>query len=112
MEPIGIYNVLPFIVMAKADAPFKSMKDLAAFAKQAGREVILGNFGPGAVPTQTRHVVSIRRLRNMRNDRHRGNPGPSRSRPDRGGESHEQDHHDLLFEIQDPVARLGHLTRG
>ena len=53
MEPIGIYNVLPFIVMAKSDAPFKSMKELAAFAKQAGREVILGNFGPGAVPTQT-----------------------------------------------------------
>ncbi len=52
MTPIGIYNVLPFVVAAKADAPFKTMKELAAHAK-AGKEVILGNFGPGAVPTQT-----------------------------------------------------------
>lgn len=51
MAPIGIYNVLPFVVAAKADAPFKTMKELAAHAK--GKEVILGNFGPGAVPTQS-----------------------------------------------------------
>lgn len=53
MAPIGIYNVLPFVVATKVDAPFKTMKELAAHAKASGKEVILGNFGPGAVPTQT-----------------------------------------------------------
>lgn len=53
MVPIGLFNVLPFVVMAKSDAPFKTMKELAQFSKSAGRGVIVGNFGPGAVPTQT-----------------------------------------------------------
>ncbi|WP_382153422.1 tripartite tricarboxylate transporter substrate binding protein [Hydrogenophaga sp. ANAO-22] len=53
MTPIGIYNVLPFVVATKTDAPFKTMKELAAHAKASGKDVILGNFGPGAVPTQT-----------------------------------------------------------
>ena len=56
MAPVGIYSVLPFVVAAKTDAPFKTMKELAAHAK--GKEVIVGNFGPGAVPTQTLVRVS------------------------------------------------------
>lgn len=52
MVPVGIYSVLPFVVATKSDAPYKTMKEVAAHAA-GGKPVILGNFGPGAVPTQT-----------------------------------------------------------
>lgn len=57
MEPLGIFNVQPYLLVAKGDAPYKSMKELATFAKANAKEVAIGNFGPATVPT-----LSINRM--------------------------------------------------
>jgi len=51
METLGIFNVQPYLLVAKGDAPYKNMKELAAFAKSNAKEVAIGNFGPATVPT-------------------------------------------------------------
>lgn len=56
-EPIGIFNTQPYLLVAKGDAPYKNMKELAAYAKSSGKEVAIGNFGPATVPT-----LSINRM--------------------------------------------------
>ena len=53
LEPIGLYNSLPFLLVARSDAPFKTFAELLKHAKTASKPLVLGNFGPGAVPTQT-----------------------------------------------------------
>lgn len=57
IEPIGLFNTQPYLLVAKGDAPYKNMKELAAFAKSSSREVAIGNFGPATVPT-----LSINRM--------------------------------------------------
>lgn len=49
-EPVGIFLTYPFVMVAKKDAPFGSMKELAAHAKD--QEVALGHFGAFLIPTQ------------------------------------------------------------
>ncbi|WP_282608636.1 tripartite tricarboxylate transporter substrate-binding protein [Pelagibius sp. Alg239-R121] len=49
-EPVGIFLTYPFVVVAKSDAPFGSMKELAAHAQD--HEVALGHFGSFLIPTQ------------------------------------------------------------
>lgn len=56
-EPIGIFNTQPYLLVAKGDAPYKNMKELAAYAKSSGKELAIGNFGPATVPT-----LSINRM--------------------------------------------------
>ena len=56
-EPIGIFNTQPYLLVAKGDAPYKNMKELAAHAKSSGKEIAIGNFGPATVPT-----LSINRM--------------------------------------------------
>ena len=56
-EPIGIFNTQPYLLAAKGDAPYKTMKELAAFAKGSAKEVAIANFGPATVPT-----LSINRM--------------------------------------------------
>jgi len=51
VEPIGLFNTQPYLLVARGDAPYKNMKELAAFAKSASKEVAIGNFGPATVPT-------------------------------------------------------------
>jgi tripartite-type tricarboxylate transporter receptor subunit TctC len=49
-EPVGIFLTYPFVIVASKDAPYKSMKDLAAHAKD--NPVVLGHFGAPLVPTK------------------------------------------------------------
>lgn len=49
-EPVGIFLTYPFVIVASKDAPYKSMKELADYAKS--KPVVLGHFGAPLVPTK------------------------------------------------------------
>lgn len=51
-DPVGMINAATFVVIVRADSPFKTIQDLEAHAKKAGKPLVLGHFGPAAVPTQ------------------------------------------------------------
>ncbi|HZY16315.1 MAG TPA: tripartite tricarboxylate transporter substrate binding protein [Ramlibacter sp.] len=51
-DPIGMFNASTFVIIVRADAPYKTMQELEAHAKTASKPLVLGNFGPAAVPTQ------------------------------------------------------------
>ncbi|WBY00256.1 tripartite tricarboxylate transporter substrate binding protein [Ramlibacter tataouinensis] len=51
-EPIGIFNASTFVVIVRGDSPFKTIQDLEAHAKKSDKPLVLGHFGPAAVPTQ------------------------------------------------------------
>jgi tripartite-type tricarboxylate transporter receptor subunit TctC len=51
-DPIGIFNGSTFVVIVRADAPYKTMAELEAYARTASKPLVLGHFGPAAVPTQ------------------------------------------------------------
>lgn len=50
VDVVGLYDTQPYLLLAKADAPFKTMAELAEHAKK-GNEIKIGNFGPATVPT-------------------------------------------------------------
>jgi tripartite-type tricarboxylate transporter receptor subunit TctC len=52
MDPIGLFTSSSFVLIARADAPFKTIHELEAHAKKATKPLVLGHFGPAAVPTQ------------------------------------------------------------
>lgn len=49
-DPIGIFLTYPFVIATSADAPYSTMEELAAYAKE--HEVALGHFGDVLTPTQ------------------------------------------------------------
>ena len=49
-EPLGIFLTYPFVIATKKDAPYKTMEELAAYAKD--NDVALGHFGDVLTPTQ------------------------------------------------------------
>lgn len=49
-DPLGIFLTYPFVIAAAADAPYGSMEELAAYAKD--NDVALGHFGDVLTPTQ------------------------------------------------------------
>jgi len=49
-EPLGIFLTYPFVIAASGDAPYSSMEELAAYAKE--NDVALGHFGDVLTPTQ------------------------------------------------------------
>ncbi|MFV0514345.1 MAG: tripartite tricarboxylate transporter substrate binding protein [Jhaorihella sp.] len=49
-DPVGIFLTYPFVIATSADAPYSSMEELAAYAKE--NEVALGHFGDVLTPTQ------------------------------------------------------------
>ncbi|MEZ5811741.1 MAG: tripartite tricarboxylate transporter substrate binding protein [Rhizobiaceae bacterium] len=49
-DPVGIFLTYPFVIVASKDAPYKSMKELAEYAKS--NDVVLGHFGAPLAPTQ------------------------------------------------------------
>lgn len=48
-EPVGIFLDYPFVIAAKADAPYNNMQELAEFSKS--NPVSLAHFGYQALPT-------------------------------------------------------------
>ncbi|MDE4132833.1 tripartite tricarboxylate transporter substrate binding protein [Phaeobacter sp. QD34_3] len=49
-DPLGIFLTYPFVIATSGDAPYSSMEELAAYAKE--NEVALGHFGDVLTPTQ------------------------------------------------------------
>lgn len=49
-DPLGIFLTYPFVIAAAGDAPYSSMEELAAYARD--HEVALGHFGDVLTPTQ------------------------------------------------------------
>lgn len=49
-DPLGIFLTYPFVIATGADAPYSSMEELAAYAKE--NDVALGHFGDVLTPTQ------------------------------------------------------------
>jgi tripartite-type tricarboxylate transporter receptor subunit TctC len=49
-EPVGIFLTYPFLIVAKGDAPYKTMAALAKYAKS--HKVVLGHFGAKLPPTK------------------------------------------------------------
>ncbi|MBT2131343.1 tripartite tricarboxylate transporter substrate-binding protein [Aliiroseovarius lamellibrachiae] len=56
-DPIGIFLTYPFVIAAKGDAPYNSMEELAAYAKE--NDVALGHFGDVLTPTQVTKAFAI-----------------------------------------------------
>ena len=49
-DPLGIFLTYPFVIAAGSDAPYSSMEELVAYAKD--NDVALGHFGDVLTPTQ------------------------------------------------------------
>lgn len=55
-DPIGIFLTYPFVVATSGNAPYSSMEELAAYAKD--NEVFLGHFGDVLTPTQVTKALA------------------------------------------------------
>lgn len=55
-EPVGIFLTYPFVYAAASDAPFGTIDELAAYAKN--NDVVLGHFGYGIVPTNIAFAIA------------------------------------------------------
>lgn len=49
-EPVGIFLTYPFLIVTSKDAPYKTMQELADYAKS--NDVVLGHFGAPLPPTK------------------------------------------------------------
>ena len=49
-DPLGIFLTYPFVIATAGDAPYSTMEELAAYAKE--NDVALGHFGDVLTPTQ------------------------------------------------------------
>lgn len=56
-DPLGIFLTYPFVIATSADAPYDSMEELAAYAKN--HEVALGHFGDVLTPTQVTKAFAV-----------------------------------------------------
>jgi len=56
-DPIGIFLTYPFVIATSADAPYSSMEELAAYAKE--NDVALGHFGDVLTPTQVTKAFAV-----------------------------------------------------
>ncbi len=55
-DPIGIFLTYPFVIATSADAPYSSMEELAAHARE--NDVVLGHFGDVLTPTQVTKALA------------------------------------------------------
>ncbi len=56
-DPIGIFLTYPFVIATKGDAPYSTMDELAAHAKE--NDVALGHFGDVLTPTQVTKAFAV-----------------------------------------------------
>lgn len=54
-EPVGIFLSYPFVLAASGDAPYSTMEELAAYARE--NDVTLGHFGD--VTSPARHTLAL-----------------------------------------------------
>ncbi|NNE53007.1 MAG: tripartite tricarboxylate transporter substrate binding protein [Sulfitobacter sp.] len=55
-DPIGIFLTYPFVIATSGNAPYSTMEELAAHAKQ--NDVVLGHFGDVLTPTQVTKALA------------------------------------------------------
>ncbi|WP_346894215.1 tripartite tricarboxylate transporter substrate binding protein [uncultured Roseibium sp.] len=55
-DPVGIFLTYPFVIAASKDAPYATMQELAAYAKD--NDVALGHFGSALIPTQVTFALA------------------------------------------------------
>ncbi|MBD1547540.1 tripartite tricarboxylate transporter substrate-binding protein [Roseibium aggregatum] len=55
-DPVGIFLTYPFVIAASKDAPYATMQELAAYAKD--NDVALGHFGTVLIPTQVTFALA------------------------------------------------------
>ncbi len=55
-DPVGIFLTYPFVIATTGDAPYSSMEELAAYAKE--NDVVLGHFGDVLTPTQVTKALA------------------------------------------------------
>ena len=55
-DPIGIFLTYPFVIATSQDAPYATMAELAAHAKE--NDVFLGHFGDVLTPTQVTKALA------------------------------------------------------
>ena len=55
--PLGIFLTYPFVIATSGDAPYSSMEELAAYAKE--NDVALGHFGDVLTPTQVTKAFAV-----------------------------------------------------
>lgn len=55
-DPLGIFLTYPFVIATSGDAPYSSMDELAAYAKD--NDVLLGHFGDVLTPTQVTKALA------------------------------------------------------
>ncbi|SDI35643.1 tripartite tricarboxylate transporter substrate-binding protein [Lutimaribacter saemankumensis] len=56
-DPLGIFLTYPFVIATSADAPYSTMDELAAYAKE--NDVALGHFGDPLTPTQVTKALAV-----------------------------------------------------
>lgn len=54
-EPVGTFLTYPFVIAAAGDAPYSTLEELAAYAKE--NDVTLGHFGDVTIPA--RHTLAL-----------------------------------------------------
>ncbi|OAN78163.1 transporter [Sulfitobacter sp. EhC04] len=55
-DPIGIFLTYPFVIATSGNAPYSSMQELAAYARE--NDVVLGHFGDVLTPTQVTKALA------------------------------------------------------
>lgn len=55
-DPVGIFLTYPFVIATSGDAPYSTMDELAAYAKE--NDVALGHFGDVLTPTQVTKALA------------------------------------------------------
>ncbi len=55
-DPLGIFLTYPFVIATSADAPYSTMEELAAHARE--NDVALGHFGDVLTPTQVTKALA------------------------------------------------------
>ena len=55
-DPVGIFLTYPFVIAASGNAPYSSMEELAAYAKE--NDVFLGHFGDVLTPTSVTKALA------------------------------------------------------
>ena len=55
-EPLGAFLTYPFVIAASGDAPYSTVEELAAHAKD--NDVVLGHFGAPLIPTQVTFALA------------------------------------------------------
>ncbi len=56
-DPLGIFLTYPFVIATAGDAPYSTMEELAAYARD--HDVTLGHFGDVLTPTQVTKAFAV-----------------------------------------------------